>query len=723
VVVRPVKNALYQQYTIKATIAWPVIYSRYNIGAFYVELLAGTTIVAKIDYTTKDKLTELYVQRQTGEPTVVDATWQVIGNAHAGEKLSIHIHTVGKKEENEIIVFDSVAICESSDRCDEKYPKCTDGGMDLLLLIDQSGSASDSIVDRKKHFDKAIEFLEEVYDTNQKRTENHPGKGSVTRIRVEARTFSDQNDENKLVVGTRPMEILDAQGLAHFKKTFTEAANVRHNDRVNTPTALGYTVRKAMNRLNGVMGQGSSKGKQLISIITITDGDMSKTEGEVEFEARMKEFSMAAQSALFPDREVCLYNLQVIRHIDSTDPAFIGDKLFGLTGNAYTPFGSCRKPTEAITTKAQIDGPVALADYLFANDESPLLSKLTCSKGPDHCDCIADDQYYGTKRVNATYSFLMTYHHWIDQCCESCIRPTSSTTTSSTTSTSSSTCTPCVCPTVEAPETTSFYTSIALLNSTEASAAVTTHVKTTTAAATTTAAKTALPVPCLDTEFNIKTKDGFKCSKKLVCKGKQYEETGEPCNCKKDLGPDCWRCTHRKLASKSVAKIEVQGAEDGLYKECLACRNSKLFVEETAQCIDVESCPPRSAVYTKPSGLRGMCTQPFECGKAKRVIALGSPRHGKRCECSNKCLHCEYLPASSLAAGGELASKCDSTQSLGWPDRLCGPNRGTEVCKICRRKQYLFMGVCVTEQECIGSGGVPKGKASTERICCTGGQC
>ena len=305
-------------------------------------------------------------------PWVVSTSWRMPHNFDqfdntATVPLSLAIIAVESTEEGTATAFDDVTLCQSSDGCLPAYPQCNKQSLDVLLLVDNSGS-----ITGKAKFNKARAFVKELYKSAER--DSNLAEPKVDRVRVEIATFAQRSGGTLQIIwdGIRNDRALSDDIVTTIDDVI-DAAIVRSmidNHKTNIGAATLLAVKDEF-----VTRSKSS----MRAVVIITDGDDEKTEPNSVFAANMER---AKALATFQGK-TCFYVMSSDAATHSG--AAQSDRVVRLRNGDFSP-PSCNTDA-ALASVAQQDGPKKLADYLL-KDGTVLVGEHSCNHGQSITHCL-----------------------------------------------------------------------------------------------------------------------------------------------------------------------------------------------------------------------------------------------------------------------------------------------------------------------------------------------
>ena len=202
--------------------------------------------------------------------------------------------------------FDDVTLCQSSDGCLPMYPKCNKQSIDVLLLVDNSGS-----ITGEAKFNKARAFVKELLTFALR--DSNLAEPKLDRVRFEIGTFAQRSGDTLEIIwdGIRNDRLPISRGnttQAQWNKALSDDI-VAEIDAVidaaivrtmvdNHKTNIGEAVKLAVHDEFVKRSKSSMR-----AVVIITDGDEEKTEPDAVFQTNMAN----AQREAARDGKTCFY--------------------------------------------------------------------------------------------------------------------------------------------------------------------------------------------------------------------------------------------------------------------------------------------------------------------------------------------------------------------------------------------------------------------------------
>ena len=409
-----------RKYTLQATASLPPKYKKmeYRIQPFYLQIKAGDVILAQSsNFDHKDYQAHLYANNvsDVNSPWVVRTSWRMPYDFTTTVPLTMAVNAVDDGpaggQEGRLTAIDNMQLCQSADGCDSMYPKCNKQSLDVLVLVDNSGSISG-----RAKFEKARTFIHKLRKYVE--ADSQLAEPKVDRVRVEIGTFAKRGGN-----GQKPLQIIwdgisNDQALSGAVVTaideVIDTAIVRSMID-NHKTNIGEATLLAINDEFVETSQSSMR-----AVVIITDGDDEKTEPDSVFAAKMTE----AKRVATVDGKTCFYVMSSDAVANSG--AETNERVVDLRKGTWSP-AACQ--SDLATETAQKGGPDTLAKYLLT-DCDVLLGGHTCEYGPEDGHCTCSGGWTPPK-----------YNAWIDTCCVECEITTLSTTITTKTTTTTVTTT------------------------------------------------------------------------------------------------------------------------------------------------------------------------------------------------------------------------------------------------------------------------------------------
>eukprot|EP00039_Didymoeca_costata_P013496 m.205883 g.205883 ORF g.205883 m.205883 type:complete len:1839 (-) comp15792_c0_seq1:139-5655(-) len=300
----------------------------------------------------------------------------------SGENLEIAIETQVQpdgstaKKEGMIVFIDNVTLCQETQTCESIFPECSDLSLDLIILVDISGSVTLSQENRKNHFNKVRDLVSELFATNQRGVNT----SQLTQVYLEILLFDDIFHPLRNVW---PRGLLDAASLSQINSVLDILILATPTFPLNRKTAIGFGVLSTMHHILQTR-EYSIDDNNGRAILLVSHGDTDNTELEADFNERMQKYQALAKKnpLLSPS---CLFVMLPLA-VNETK-----EKLYSIMRGDFSADISCSAPFKDYTFDIQQTGDISkLAYHLMEDPRGLMLGNHICVEERDDCRCRKD---------------------------------------------------------------------------------------------------------------------------------------------------------------------------------------------------------------------------------------------------------------------------------------------------------------------------------------------
>ena len=363
-----------REYTFQATVTLPPFYTdsehfhkTFEIKPFKLQILSGDVVFSEsATFNHADYQAHFF---SGDSPWVVSTSWRMppdfVGTVPLtlGIKAVEPVGTVDPTEGSQprLTAFDDITLCQSADGCNPAYPKCNKPALDVLLLVDNSGS-----IKGEAKFEKARAFVKKL--RKYVVADSQLAEPKVDRVRVEIATFAQRSSGTLQIIwdGISNDHALSNAVVANIDDAIDNAIVRSMID--NHKTNIGEAT------LLAVKDEFVKRSKSSMrAVVIITDGDEEKTEPDAVFQKYMAEARGEAEL----HGKTCFYVMSsnaVTIGGASISGADQSKRVVGLRTGTWSP-AVCQN--DLTTETAQKGGPDTLAKYLL-KDATVLVGEHSC---------------------------------------------------------------------------------------------------------------------------------------------------------------------------------------------------------------------------------------------------------------------------------------------------------------------------------------------------------